>query len=150
MLEIFNKWYERYLFEEESVLLLVLVTLALVLLATIGDILAPTARSYRAGLPRAGGGEPAVSAGAAAVAGLLRRLYGVHGAVFRMVLLGLLPLVWRQSVGLMTEVPRMVEQGRELLERAARALPGALLADPGRPDSGHLSRARWPTSGRRW
>ena len=41
MLEIFNKWYERYLFEEESVLLLVLLLLSLVLLATIGDILAP-------------------------------------------------------------------------------------------------------------
>ena len=28
MLEIFKKWYRRYLFEEESVLLLVLLTIA--------------------------------------------------------------------------------------------------------------------------
>ena len=41
MLEIFKKWYKRYLFEEESVLLLVLLTLSVVLLMTIGDILAP-------------------------------------------------------------------------------------------------------------
>jgi putative permease len=41
MLDIFKKWYRRYLFEEESVLLLVLLTLAVVLLMTIGDILAP-------------------------------------------------------------------------------------------------------------
>ena len=41
MLEIFNKWYKRYLFEEESVLLLVLLAIALLLLMTVGDILAP-------------------------------------------------------------------------------------------------------------
>ena len=41
MLDIFQKWYRRYLFEEESVLLLVLLALAVVLLMTIGDILAP-------------------------------------------------------------------------------------------------------------
>ncbi len=41
MLDIFNKWYKRYLFEEESVLLLVLLAIAVALLMTIGDILMP-------------------------------------------------------------------------------------------------------------
>ena len=41
MLEIFDKWYKRYLSEEESVLLLVLLALGIVLLVTIGDILTP-------------------------------------------------------------------------------------------------------------
>ena len=41
MLDIFQKWYRRYLFEEESVLLLVLLTIGIVLLMTIGDIIAP-------------------------------------------------------------------------------------------------------------
>ena len=41
MLDIFHKWYRRYLFEEESVLLLVLLTIGVVLLMSIGDILAP-------------------------------------------------------------------------------------------------------------
>ena len=45
MLNIFKKWYERYLFEEESVLLLVLLALCLLLLATIGDLLAPVLAS---------------------------------------------------------------------------------------------------------
>ena len=35
MLDIFNKWYRRYLFEEESVLLLVLLTVSVALLITI-------------------------------------------------------------------------------------------------------------------
>ena len=41
MLDIFKKWSRTYLFEEESVLLLVLLAISVALLATIGDILAP-------------------------------------------------------------------------------------------------------------
>ena len=41
MLEIFQKWYERYFFEEESILLLVLLAIGLVLVITVGDIITP-------------------------------------------------------------------------------------------------------------
>jgi putative permease len=115
MLEIFNKWYDRYLFEEESVLLLVLVSLALVMLATIGDVLAPLLASIvfaylvqgmvnilqRLGLPPWLGFSVA---------------FTVFMGLFFAVLFGLLPLVWRQSIGLLGEVPRMAEQGRGLLQ----------------------------------
>ena len=115
MLEIFNKWYDRYLFEEESVLLLVLTCLSLILIATIGDILAPLLAAIvlaylvqgmvnllcRLGLPPWLGFTLA---------------FTVFMSAFFAVLLGLLPLVWRQSVGLIGEVPRMVDQGRELLD----------------------------------
>ncbi|MAA86415.1 MAG: AI-2E family transporter [Haliea sp.] len=114
MLDIFNKWYKRYLFEEESVLLLVLLLLAVVLLATIGDILAPVVASIvlaylmqglagrleRRGLP----GWVGVSVA-----------YTLFVGIFFGVTLGLLPLVWRQLVALAAEMPRMLEQGRELL-----------------------------------
>ena len=114
MLEIFNKWSDRYLFEEESVLLLVLVLLALVLLATIGDILAPLLAAIVLAYLVQG------------VVNLLCRLglppwlgfflaFTVFVGLFFAVLLGLLPLVWRQSLALVAEVPRMAEQGRDLL-----------------------------------
>ena len=45
MLDIFEKWYKRYLFEEESILLLVLLIISVALLMTIGDILAPVIAS---------------------------------------------------------------------------------------------------------
>ena len=45
MLDIFEKWYRRYLFEEESILLLVMVIISVALLMTIGDILAPVIAS---------------------------------------------------------------------------------------------------------
>jgi len=115
VLEIFSRWYERYLFEEESVLLLVLVLLALVLLATIGDVLAPLLAALvlaylvqgvvnvlcRLGLPPWLGFSIA---------------FTIFVGLFFAILLGLLPLVWRQSVGLLTEFPRMVEQGRDMID----------------------------------
>ena len=114
MLEIFSKWYRRYLFEEESVLLLVLLTIAVVLLMTIGDILAPllasivlaylaqglSAQMQRHGVPQWLG--VAVS-------------YLVFVGIFFGVSLGLLPLVWRQMLSLAGEMPRMLEQGQQFL-----------------------------------
>ncbi len=114
MLEIFHKWYRRYLFEEESVLLLVLLAVAVLLLMTMGDILAPiltsivlaylmqgmATRLQRRGLPQAVGVSIA---------------YLIFIGGFFGVTLGLLPLVWRQLLGLAQETPRMLEQGRHLL-----------------------------------
>jgi len=114
MLDIFNKWYKRYLFEEESVLLLVLLTIGVVLLMTIGDILAPvlaalvlaflmqgiSTQLQRQGLPQWFGVSVA---------------YVVFVGAFFAVTLGLLPLVWRQMASLAGEMPRMLEQGRQLV-----------------------------------
>ncbi|MCB1854395.1 MAG: AI-2E family transporter [Halieaceae bacterium] len=114
MLDIFQKWYRRYLFEEESVLLLVLLTIAVVLLMTIGDILAPVVAALVLAFLMQG------------VAGQLER-HGVPqwlgvsiayvlfvGAFFGLTL-GVFPLVWRQLASLAAEMPRMLEQGRQFL-----------------------------------
>ncbi|MFT4769381.1 MAG: putative permease, partial [Glaciecola sp.] len=119
MLEIFTKWYERYLFEEESVLLLVLIFLSLILLATIGDILAPLLASIVLAYLVQGVVILLCRLGLPPWLGFFLAFTVFMGAFFA-VLLGLLPLVWRQSIGLITEVPRMIDQGRDLLE----ILPG--------------------------
>ena len=114
MLEIFEKWYRRYLFEEESVLLLVLLTVAVLLLVTIGDILTPVlaaivlaylmqgmaSQLQRHGMPKSLG---------VAIA------YLVFISVFFGVTLGLVPLVWRQLVSLFAEMPRMLDQLKTFL-----------------------------------
>ncbi len=114
VLDVFQKWYKRYLFEEEAILLLVLLIIAVVLLMTIGDILAPVLASIvlaylmqglasqleRHGLPQWLGVSIA---------------YVVFVGAFFAVCLGILPLAWRQLISLVTELPRMVEQGRQLL-----------------------------------
>ena len=114
MLEIFHKWYERYLFEEESVLLLVLLFLSLILLATIGDILAPLLAAIVLAYLVQGVVNLLCRLGLPPWLGFSIAFLGFMGAFFA-VLLGLMPLVWRQSIGLIAEVPRMVEQGQDLL-----------------------------------
>ena len=114
MLDIFKKWYERYLFEEESVLLLVLLALCLVLLATIGDILAPLLTALVLAYLMQGVANRLTRQGLPQWVGFSVSFLVFVGAFFG-ITLGLLPLVWRQLVSLASETPRMLEQGRHWL-----------------------------------
>jgi putative permease len=114
MLEIFNKWYQRYLFEEESVLLLVLLTLSVVLLMTIGDVLAPVLAAIVLAYLMEGMASRLQRLGLPQWFGVTIAFLVFVGAFFGFVL-GLLPLAWRQFLALAGEMPRMLEQGRDLL-----------------------------------
>ena len=114
MREVLTRWYQRYLSEEEAVVLLMLLVAAFAVMLAFGEILAPVfvavilaylmqgvANVMRhRGLPK----ELSV-----AVSTLL--FFGG----FLAVLLGLAPLVWRQLVGLVREAPAMIEAGRKVL-----------------------------------
>ncbi|NQX89450.1 MAG: AI-2E family transporter [Halioglobus sp.] len=122
MLDIFRKWYKRYLSEEESVLLLVLLTVSVMLLMTIGDILAPVLAAI------------VLAYLAQGLASLLQR-YGVPQwlgvAVSYLVFIGfffsfvfaLLPLAWRQMLSLASELPSMMQRGQELLSVLPQRYP---------------------------
>ena len=122
MLDIFEKWYRRYLFEEESILLLVMVIISVALLMTIGDILAPVIASLILAYLMQG------------VANVLERLglpsrlsvsltYIIFVGAFFTITLLLLPLVWRQLVSLAGEMPRMLDQGRQFLSVLPQQYP---------------------------
>lgn len=114
MLDIFKKWYKRYLFEEESVLVLVLLTIAVAVLMTVGDILKPvvvavvlaylaqglSSQLQRYGLPQWLG--VAVS-------------YLVFVGIFFGFSFALLPLVWRQLLSLVGEMPGMLDKAQQFL-----------------------------------
>lgn len=114
MLDIFNKWYRRYLFEEESVLLLVLLTISVVLLMTIGDILAPMLAALVLAFLMQGISTQLQTHGMPQWLSVTVA-YTVFVGGFFAVTLGLLPLVWRQLASLAGEMPRMLEQGRQFL-----------------------------------
>lgn len=114
MLDIFNKWYRRYLFEEESVLLLVLLTVAVALLMTIGDILTPLLAAIVLAFLMQGVATTLEQHGVPQWLGVSVAYLLFIGAFFA-ITLGLLPLVWRQLVSLAGELPRMLEQGRQFL-----------------------------------
>jgi len=112
--EVLTRWYQRYLSEEEAVILLVMLAMAFAVMLFFGDILAPVLVAIvlaylmqgvanvlrQRGLP----GELSV-----AVSTLL-----FLGGFFA-VLFGLAPLVWRQLGALVREAPAMIEAGRKVL-----------------------------------
>lgn len=122
MIDILRKWYERYLSEEQSVLLLVIMVLALVVLMTLGDVLMPVLVAVVLAYLMQGVANQLVEWGLSARMGLWISMLLFTGAFFA-VMLGLIPLVWRQSLSLLREAPVMVEQGRELLSVLPQRYP---------------------------
>ncbi|MEM8560892.1 MAG: AI-2E family transporter [Pseudomonadota bacterium] len=114
MFEVLNKWYRRYLFEEESVLLLVLLTVGILLVMTIGDIIAPVIAALVLAFLMEGVSSQLEKRGVPQWIGV-SVAYVVFIGGFLAVTLGVLPLAWRQLSSLASEMPRMLEQGRQFL-----------------------------------
>ncbi len=114
MLEIFRKWSERVFFEEESILLLVLLAVGLVVLVTVGDIMAPVLAAIVLAYLMQGLSAVIIRQGLPEWAGVLVSFLVFVGLFFGFLFL-LLPLVWRQTLSLLGELPRMIEQIREWL-----------------------------------
>jgi putative permease len=115
VLEIFQKWYERYFFEEESILLLVLLAVGLLLLLTIGDIITPVLAAMVLAYLMQGISSYMTSRGLPNWVGVSFSFIVFVGLFFGFLFL-LLPLVWRQLLALFGELPRMMEQGRGWLQ----------------------------------
>lgn len=114
MLEIFQKWYKRYLFEEESVLLLVLIVIAVTLLMTIGDVIAPLLAAIVLAFLMQGLANRLQNLGLPQWLGVAIAFIVFIGVFFG-VSLGLLPLAWRQTLSLVAEMPRWLDEGQQLL-----------------------------------
>ena len=124
MLDIFNKWYRRYLFEEESVLLLVLLTIAVVLLMTIGDILAPVLAAIVLAYLAQGLSSTLQNHGMPQWLGVAVSYIAFIGIFFG-ASLGLFPLVWRQLLSLAAEMPRMLDKAQHFLGVLPERYPDA-------------------------
>ena len=114
MLTIFRKWYDRYLFEEESLLLLVLISVTLFLMMALGAVMAPIVSAIILAYLVQGVSSRMQGYGLHRWAGVLSA-YGLFVGIFFGSLLGLFPLVWRQLSSLASELPRMLQQGQTLL-----------------------------------
>jgi putative permease len=123
VLEIFHKWYKRYLFEEESVLLLVLLILAVVLLMTIGNILAPVLAAIVLAYLAQGLSSQLQHLGLPQWLGVAVS-YLVFVGVFFGFSFALLPLVWRQMLSLVSQMPDMLERVQQFLVVLPERYPG--------------------------
>ena len=107
MISIFRKWYDRYLSEEESVLLLVILVGSLILLAAVGHIFTPIFVAVVLAYLMQGVANQLYKWGLSTRIGVWIATLMFTSAFFAFVL-GLLPLVWRQLVSLAREAPAMV------------------------------------------
>ena len=148
MLEIFQKWYERYFFEEGSILLLVLLAVGLVLLLTIGDILTPVLAAIVLAFLMQGLAVRLMAMGATqwlAVSCSFTVFVGFFfGALFV-----LLPMIWQQVVALFGELPRMIEQVRIWLAVLPEQYP-TLITEQQISKALALAQERWRQLRSRW
>jgi putative permease len=114
MLKILRSWIDRYFGEEETVLLALLLVVSFVVILTMGAILAPVIAAVIIAFLMQGlvgrlqdWGVPHIVAVVLATLVLL----GVLAASFLL----MLPALWQQSVNLLSELPRMLTEWKQLL-----------------------------------
>ena len=114
MKEVLTRWYQRYLSEEEAVVLLVMLVAAFVVMLAFGEILAPVFVAVILAYLMQGVANVMRHRGLPAELSVaISTLLFLGG--FLAVLFGLAPLVWRQLVALVREAPTMIEAGRQVL-----------------------------------
>ena len=114
MKEVLTRWYQRYLSEEEAVILLVLLAVAFVVMLAFGEILAPVFVAVILAYLMQGVANLLRQRGLPAELSVAVSTLLFMGGFFA-VLFGLAPLVWRQLVALVREAPTMIEAGRQVL-----------------------------------
>ena len=125
MISVFRKWYDRYLSEEESVLLVVILLGSLILLATVGTIFTPIFVAVVVAYLMQGVANQLYTWGLSTRIGVWIATFLFTSAFFAFVL-GLLPLVWRQLVSLAREAPAMVDRGRAALSVLPEKYPAII------------------------
>ena len=125
MFDIVSIWYRRYFSHPQAVLLVLLLVISTLVLLYFGHMLAPVLAAVvvaymlevtvnhleRCGLPR----FIAVS-----------MVFSVFLTLLVFVLLGLMPILSRQITNFIQELPRMINEGRELLLRLPQLYPNVI------------------------
>lgn len=114
MLKIFRSWTNRYFYDEEALVLLLLLALGLVLVVTMGTVLAPAIAGLILAFLLQGLVQRMVNLG-------LRHIFAVWTAFLVLVglittgVLVLFPILWRQLGNLIEELPRMAADAKAQL-----------------------------------
>lgn len=114
MIKVFRSWVDRYFPDEEAVLLAVLLVLSVVVIATMGVVLAPMITAIIIAFLMQGLVTRLKDLGLSHLLAVTLSFLVLIGSLV-IGLLVLLPALWHQLVTLFSEAPRMIRDGRELL-----------------------------------
>lgn len=122
MFDVIKKWYHRYFSEEESVVLVALLGVALISLMLVGDILAPFLVAVVLAYLMQGVANQLTAWGLSSSVGFWVSS-GLFLGGFTAFIFGLVPLIWRQVASLAREAPQMLERGRDALSVLSERYP---------------------------
>lgn len=114
MFVVFNRWLERYFADEEAVLVAVILVASLVIILTMGVVLAPMISAVIIAFLMQGVVSRLKGSGVSHLLAVsIAFILLVTGIV--MTLVFVLPALWRQMINLLNEAPRMLKEGQHLL-----------------------------------
>lgn len=114
MLTIVRSWVDRYFADEEAILLAILLTVGTVIILTMGTILAPMIASVIIAFLMQGMVTRLKQMGLAHIVSVTLAFLVLVSTIAVSMLI-LLPILWQQLVNLISEVPGMLTEGRQLL-----------------------------------
>lgn len=114
MIKVFKRWLERYFAEEEAVLVAVLLIAAVIIMVTMGVVLAPMLTAIIIAFLMQGVVSTLTRWGIPHLGAVIIAFLMLVGTI-ALGLLVLLPAMWNQVVNLVVEAPRMIKQGQNLL-----------------------------------
>ena len=127
MIKVFTGWIERYFSDEEAILLFVFLVAALIIILTLGTMLAPVFAGLIIAFLMQGmvqkcrdfgmGHNPAVTL-----------VFITFISAFMALLLIVIPQAWRQLSSLLNELPGMLQQGQALLMLLPEQYPDLISA----------------------
>ncbi len=114
MIKVLKVWIDRYFFKEEAVLLAVLLIAAVAIVVTMGVVLAPMFTAIILAFLMQGLVTKCVRLGIPHLWAVIIAFLVLVGAI-AVVLLVLLPIMWKQVLTLVGEAPRMIKEVQALL-----------------------------------
>lgn len=128
MLKVLNGWVERYFSDEEALLLFVFLAGALVIVLTLGAMLAPVFAGIVIAFLMQGMVTKLKQSGVGHNLAVTLVFVAFVSALAALLLV-VIPQAWRQAVTLLNELPRMLQQGQELLMLLPQQYPDLVSAE---------------------
>jgi len=123
MMKLINDFFDRYLHDEESVILLILLTIGLVVLLLLGSALAPFIVAVIIAYLMQGLVNQLLKWGVSVRLAFIA-VYTLFVSIFVLMFVILLPLVWNQLRRLLNELPNLVNQWQDTLMTLSENYPG--------------------------
>ncbi len=122
MFEYLNSWYRRYFSDPQAALMVVLLLGGLVILLTLGTTLAPLLAAIVLTYLLEGPIQRLERRGVSRTLSM-NLVFFTFIAFLIFIVLGLIPILWRQLAQFFQELPRMINNGQDLLLRLPELYP---------------------------